>query len=304
MKWETDMVSNSSSWMMDESLKSTIWTPVENKLFENALAKFDNDTPDRWQRVAEMVPGKTVADVMRQYKELEDDVSSIEAGFYPKYRYSNINNNTNNTSPFSLELVNCNGFDHSISPPCGGGGMQSTLAGAAWVAPGRPVEQERKKGVPWTEEEHILFLLGLKKYGKGDWRNISRNYVVTRTPTQVASHAQKYFIRQLSGGKDKRRASIHDITIVNVNESGSFSPKNRRTSPGGCKFKWNQPSGGGAYATFNQANGSNFTSSQCIGNVGFTMGSGGGVGDGFNDFYSARENMVFRMQPAMHYPYG
>lgn len=67
-----------------------------------------------------------------------------------------------------------------------------------------------------------LFLMGLKKYGKGDWRNISRNFVITRTPTQVASHAQKYFIRQLSGGKDKRRASIHDITTVNLEDEASL----------------------------------------------------------------------------------
>lgn len=71
------------------------------------------------------------------------------------------------------------------------------------------------------------FLLGLIKYGKGDWRNISRNYVISKTPTQVASHAQKYFIRQLSGGKDKRRPSIHDITTVNLtnNTPSSESPK-------------------------------------------------------------------------------
>lgn len=57
------------------------------------------------------------------------------------------------------------------------------------------------------------FLLGLERHGKGDWRNISRNFVITKTPTQVASHAQKYFLRQLTGGKDKRRPSIHDITL-------------------------------------------------------------------------------------------
>lgn len=72
--------------------------------------------------------------------------------------------------------------------------------------------------------------MGLKKYGKGDWRNISRNFVVTRTPTQVASHAQKYFIRQLSGGKDKRRASIHDITTVNLANTRS-TPPDRKGSP-------------------------------------------------------------------------
>lgn len=60
-----------------------------------------------------------------------------------------------------------------------------------------------------------LFLLGLSKFGKGDWRSISRNYVISRTPTQVASHAQKYFIRLNSMNRDRRRSSIHDITSVN-----------------------------------------------------------------------------------------
>ncbi|KAE9600454.1 hypothetical protein Lal_00045641 [Lupinus albus] len=70
---------------------------------------------------------------------------------------------------------------------------------------------ERKKGVPWTEEEHRMFLVGLQKLGKGDWRGIARNFVVTRTPTQVASHAQKYFIRQSNATRRKRRASLFDM---------------------------------------------------------------------------------------------
>ncbi|XP_061368269.1 transcription factor KUA1-like [Gastrolobium bilobum] len=71
--------------------------------------------------------------------------------------------------------------------------------------------RERKKGVPWTEEEHRMFLLGLQKLGKGDWRGIARNYVVSRTPTQVASHAQKYFIRQSNVSRRRRRSSLFDI---------------------------------------------------------------------------------------------
>jgi SHAQKYF class myb-like DNA-binding protein len=65
-------------------------------------------------------------------------------------------------------------------------------------------------------EEHRLFLLGLQKLGKGDWRGISRNYVQTRTPTQVASHAQKYFIRQSNLNKRKRRSSLFDIISEKV----------------------------------------------------------------------------------------
>ncbi|PIN18033.1 hypothetical protein CDL12_09289 [Handroanthus impetiginosus] len=72
--------------------------------------------------------------------------------------------------------------------------------------------RERKRGVPWSEEEHRLFLLGLQKVGKGDWRGISRNYVKTRTPTQVASHAQKYFLRRNNHNRRRRRSSLFDIT--------------------------------------------------------------------------------------------
>ena len=39
--------------------------------------------------------------------------------------------------------------------------------------------------MPWSEEEHRLFLQGLEIYGKGDWRSISRKCVLTRNPTQV-----------------------------------------------------------------------------------------------------------------------
>ena len=59
----------SSNWLFQES-KGAKWTPEENKRFENALALYDKDTPDRWMKVAAMVPGKTVGDVMKQYREL------------------------------------------------------------------------------------------------------------------------------------------------------------------------------------------------------------------------------------------
>jgi SHAQKYF class myb-like DNA-binding protein len=60
-----------------------------------------------------------------------------------------------------------------------------------------------------------MFLIGLERLGKGDWRGISRNFVPTRTPTQVASHAQKYFLRQSNPSKKKRRSSLFDVQLTN-----------------------------------------------------------------------------------------
>ncbi|MCH81364.1 transcription factor DIVARICATA-like [Trifolium medium] len=69
-------------------------------------------------------------------------------------------------------------------------------------------DNKRKKGTPWTEEEHRLFLAGLKEYKKGDWRSISRYFVVTRTHTQVASHAQKKYFNHQKEKKNKEREKI------------------------------------------------------------------------------------------------
>ncbi|KDP44829.1 hypothetical protein JCGZ_01329 [Jatropha curcas] len=186
--------------------QSTEWTKEENKEFERALAMYDEHEPDRWTKVAARIPGKTVYDVIKQYRELEMDVSDIEAGKVPIPGYL--------SSPFTLEWVDDRDFDAYRKRPL----------------PTKNGDQERKKGVPWTEDEHRRFLMGLLTHGKGDWRNISRNFVVSKTPTQVASHAQKYFIRQqLSGVKDKRRPSIHDITTVNLNDT-AISDGNRHLS--------------------------------------------------------------------------
>nr|WMY80304.1 MYB5 [Salsola laricifolia] len=201
--YPTSLFSNSGyNWLFTGDSNSTIWTKEENKLFESALAMFDENTPNRWSRIADMIPGKSELDVIKQYEELLEDVTDIEAGLVPIPGYL--------ASPFTLEWVdNNNGkFDPFRK-----------RSAAASMALARPHEHERKKGVPWTEEEHRRFLLGLQKHGKGDWRNISRNFVISKTPTQVASHAQKYFLRQSSGGKDKRRPSIHDITTANLSEA-------------------------------------------------------------------------------------
>ena len=59
------------------------------------------------------------------------------------------------------------------------------------------VAPTQSKRVRWTDEEHQLFLEGVKQFGKGAAANrqISEKFVTTKTPSQVASHAQKYYLK-------------------------------------------------------------------------------------------------------------
>uniref|UniRef100_A0A2P2LQS9 DNA binding protein n=1 Tax=Rhizophora mucronata TaxID=61149 RepID=A0A2P2LQS9_RHIMU len=199
---------------------SSVWTREQDKAFEIALATHPEDASDRWEKIASDVPGKTLEDIKHHYDLLVDDVNQIEAGCVPLPSYSS-------SSDGSMSQAGDEGTGKK-GAHSGHHNSESSNGNKASRS-----DQERRKGIAWTEDEHRLFLLGLEKYGKGDWRSISRNFVVTRTPTQVASHAQKYFIRLNSMNKDRRRSSIHDITSVNNGDiSASQGPITGQTN--GC----------------------------------------------------------------------
>ncbi|KAJ0825169.1 putative transcription factor MYB-HB-like family [Helianthus annuus] len=188
--------------MADEVVGDSRWTREQDRAFEDALvAYYKEDSEDCWEKIATDVAGKSVEEVKHHYELLVDDLDRIESGIVPLPSYST-----------SSDDSASHGGDDGTSKK----GGESVHGGKSSKA-----DQERRKGVAWSEDEHRLFLLGLEKYGKGDWRSISRNFVVTRTPTQVASHAQKYFIRLNSMNRDRRRSSIHDITSVNNGDTSA-----------------------------------------------------------------------------------
>ncbi|XP_015688858.2 transcription factor MYBS1-like [Oryza brachyantha] len=199
----------------------TTWTREDDKAFENALASgaappAEGAPGDAWfAALAASVPGaRSAEEVRRHYEALVEDVAAIDAGRVPLPRYAG----EESAAPADGGAAAAGGTKDG-----GGGGShrrEERKSGGGYDG-GKScskAEQERRKGIPWTEEEHRLFLLGLDKFGKGDWRSISRNFVISRTPTQVASHAQKYFIRLNSMNRDRRRSSIHDITSVTAGE--------------------------------------------------------------------------------------
>ncbi|XP_062181487.1 protein RADIALIS-like 3 [Phragmites australis] len=77
-----------ASLSMTNSAARAQWTPRQNKLFEQALAVYDKDTPDRWHNIARAVGGKSAEEVRRYYELLVEDIKHIESGNvpFPAYR--------------------------------------------------------------------------------------------------------------------------------------------------------------------------------------------------------------------------
>lgn len=65
------------------------WSKKENKLFEEALARYREGTPDRWLKVSRAMGGiKTADEVRRHYEILNEDVTLIVSGGIPFPNYN------------------------------------------------------------------------------------------------------------------------------------------------------------------------------------------------------------------------
>ena len=142
----------------------TEWTREQDKMFERALLFVPEELPDRWDKIAEQVPGKSAAEVRDRYEALVRDVYDIDSGLVEVPSYAD-------------DSAGCDGGGGSG----GGGGGLSSWDSANQISFGskpKHSENERKKGTPWTEEEHrycknfrsirfwlLLFLFGVLVLG-------------------------------------------------------------------------------------------------------------------------------------------
>jgi hypothetical protein len=111
------------------------WTRQQEKAFENAVATVAEDPDDgdaRWERIAELVEGKTAGEVRRHYELLGEDVDDIDAGRVPLPTYAGDA-----------------GADEG-----GGSGKKGSGGGGGEKGSAKSTDQDRRKGVAWTEDEH------------------------------------------------------------------------------------------------------------------------------------------------------
>jgi hypothetical protein len=83
------MSSGSRSSSRNGNAAAAEWSPRENKLFEQVLACYGEDTPDRWHKVSRAMGGiKTADEVRRHYEILEGDYELIKSGKVPFPKYN------------------------------------------------------------------------------------------------------------------------------------------------------------------------------------------------------------------------
>ncbi|KAJ1393729.1 SANT/Myb domain [Sesbania bispinosa] len=117
---------------VDEVDSSSEWSREQDKAFENALATHPEDASDRWEKIAADVPGKTIEEIKQHYELLVDDVNQIEAGCVPLPSYNSSSEGSHASDEGAGKKGHCN--------------SEGTKASRS--------DQERRKGIAWTEEEH------------------------------------------------------------------------------------------------------------------------------------------------------
>ena len=96
------------------------WSKAEDKVFEGLLVAIPEQVPNRWVHVAARLPGRSPQEAWEHYQALVADVDLIERGL--------------------VEVP-----DSWDEDAYGGGGRGRGRGGGG---------EERRRGVPWSEEEH------------------------------------------------------------------------------------------------------------------------------------------------------
>lgn len=113
------------------------WTRAEDKAFERALVAIPEGTLDRWSLIAAQVPRRTPRELWEHYQVLVQDLAVIERGDIE--------------TPGEWD----DGDDEEVDGSSDAAGSSDQRRPGGHKIPfGRGRSEERRRGIPWTEEEH------------------------------------------------------------------------------------------------------------------------------------------------------
>ncbi|XP_074344524.1 transcription factor DIVARICATA-like [Apium graveolens] len=157
------------------------WTFKDNKLYEDIMEEFeDYGSVSSFQRVAQVMPWKTMASIKLHHQVLMEELDWIKSS---KGEFEDI-------------IMEDNGDFEDI------------------IIEDSMVEEKAKEQAEQYTTRPRWFMRGLEICGKGDWRNIAKYFVPSTTPSQVASHGQKFLKRAEKEDTEKRRTTINDIQCL------------------------------------------------------------------------------------------
>ncbi|KAK3129487.1 hypothetical protein QOZ80_6BG0480520 [Eleusine coracana subsp. coracana] len=172
------------------------WTPCEEEEFKGLFVESPNENPSEKMEVyAKRFPAKTMQQLRGQdhFDALGDmlcckiDVEpSINDATSDWYKHLGGERHDSVLEP-SVEI--------SLNQPSKQFVVEVAGDQAAVQKPRPHRKSTIKKRRVWSSDEHRQFLYGVQCFGRGEWKAISTYYVPSRTPAQLASHAQKYFQR-------------------------------------------------------------------------------------------------------------
>ncbi|XP_063948220.1 transcription factor SRM1-like [Daucus carota subsp. sativus] len=171
------------------------WSFKETKLFETIMEKFEeNGSMAFFEEVAISMPWRSMSSIKNHYNILINDIKLIKSS---NGQFEDIVSEVTGEEE-DCETINMEDTNMELE----GGGVHK-------------IPRPKKRGIPWSIQEHKSFLEGYKTCGKGEWKKISKDFVPSKTPSQVASHAQKYEKRlHTDTPPEKRRQTINDIRCL------------------------------------------------------------------------------------------
>ncbi|KAM0867003.1 hypothetical protein ACQ4PT_042280 [Festuca glaucescens] len=216
-----------------QALESSGWTRQQDKLLELLLCRMY----PRWDRIAVYLGGKTTDQARRRYgsmvAELRRVLEAPRVETPPEWDLQQDAAPTLTVVATVGDAARAGGKEDVDAPADDKPASATAVVGEDTAAPvcragGEALERAakhkrgrkrtevsaegRNRAVPWSHDEHRLFLAGIKEHGVGKWQKLSREFVTTRSASQIASHYQKYSIRQAKLRRNEcKRPSIHDI---------------------------------------------------------------------------------------------
>ncbi|XP_078437653.1 uncharacterized protein LOC144708276 [Wolffia australiana] len=168
--------------------------------FEGALRAMevdlllDVDEVSLYQKLVAAYPGRSPEQLSAQLYALMAEYGSAITGVVPpEMKWDNYQTKYQSREMNAVQRRLCEMSRMMSAPPAVAEESVSFLIES--LKQGLP-SRRATRNVAWSDEEHkSLFLLGMDLHGKGDWKAISQFFVPSRTPTQIASHAQKFFKR-------------------------------------------------------------------------------------------------------------